>query len=62
MKKDKLKEVGRFVILWAIGLSIALLTSCVRVADCYYEDVLVCYPNIFGLEDCQYETREVCYY
>ena len=33
MKKEKLKEIGRFMILWAIGLSIALLTSCVRVEE-----------------------------
>ena len=58
MKKEKLKEIGRFVILWAIGLSIALLTSCVRVNDCdtYERDV---YINGFFSHT---EVETICYY
>ena len=56
MKKENLKEVGRFLVLWAIGLSIALLTSCTPVEYDYCETVDV--YDSYGYVG----TERYCYY
>ena len=57
MKKEKLKEIGRFVILWAIGLSIALfLNSCTPTQYEYCETVDV--YDYYGYVT----TEQHCYY
>ena len=58
MKKDKIKEIGRFVILWAIGLSIALLASCTPPCTLQYSHT-ECERGGFNCVDIY---DEICYY
>ena len=57
MKKEKLKEIGRFILLWGIGLSIALfLNGCTPTQYEYCETVDV--YDYYGYVT----TEQHCYY
>ena len=59
MKKEKLKEIGRFVILWGIGLSIALFLNSCTPTECYYEPA-TCWDAYY--QEYYNCNVEVCYY